>query len=238
MDKKLVRKKKSRSIDRRAIAKLWRERQDAICGPVRVKASEFIKPLSIKPGDRVVLCCRVSHCSQARKKNLLDQKANLRAIIEAQGGEIVAIVHQVGSGWDPSWLCKAARVARHADGILIAESVDRFLRSSRFHSKDRPNAQPNLMQFQELALCTKGCQLMTVVDPDATPEEVRSYQRQRGQRFKGKGGRPSPSVVSPMKKRRLRMLPQIKKLHERGVSVRQIARDVGLPYETIRRWVS
>lgn len=157
------------------------------------KASNYIAhaPAAIKPGDLVIICCRVSRYAQKHRGNLSDQEENLKQRAKNLGAIVVETFPYVGPGYDPYWLALAAENAKHLGAKLFAESTDRFIRHPDYHSQKNPNAQARDCDLQDLGRWTSGVELVTDLPPDATPKEVRSYQRKRGQAAKGnKGGRP------------------------------------------------
>jgi len=128
---------------------------------------------------------------QNRNGNLADQETNLRRKANRLGAEVVGVVGHVGSGTDPYWVGRAVAIAEKHEAKLYAETTDRFVRHPAYHSKDNPNAQARESELRDLAWWADGVVLTTDLDPNASPWESRSYQRKRGQRFKGnRGGRP------------------------------------------------
>lgn len=76
--------------------------------------------------------------------------------------------------------------------MVFAESTDRFVRPSNFHSQTNSNAQPRVRDMSSSVKYSFGGSLATYLHPDATPTEVLSHQSRRGQQAKGKrGGRPN-----------------------------------------------
>jgi DNA invertase Pin-like site-specific DNA recombinase len=198
------------------------------------KASNLIRQAKseIKPGDKVVLCCRVSHCTQNHNGNLRDQEARLRRCMKKVGAVVMAVCTHVGSGVDKWSVLQAATEAREHGAKLVAESTDRFIRHEDYHSSKNPDAQARETDLEDLGYLTRGVTLSTLLHPDATPARVRSFQRKRGQWAKGhKGGRPLAK-----KKRREKLLPDVLRLHVTGKSCRAIAAMLGLPRSTVHRW--
>ncbi len=157
------------------------------------KASSFIGHAinEIKPGDLVLLCCRVSRHTQEYSGNLADQEKNLRTRAEKLGVTVIEVFTHVGSGCDPYWLALPAEKAKQLGAKLFAETTDRLIRHPGYHSGRWPNAQARNTELEDLRWWTSGVILTTDLNPDAIPSEVRSYQRKRGQVAKGnKGGRP------------------------------------------------
>jgi len=156
------------------------------------KASDFIGHAEkvIRPGDDVVICYRVSEWKQSRTGNLDDQEENLRQRAAELGANVVGVVRHIGSGCDPSWLFQAAQKAKLHGAKLFAESTDRLIRSREYNKKNQ-DAQARQTDLEDLKEWTLGIPLATDLDPSASPQAVRSYQRKRGQRLKeSRGGRP------------------------------------------------
>jgi hypothetical protein len=128
------------------------------------RASKHIASFDVKPGDKVWLAARKSNCD--RRPNLLNNAANLRAIVEAAGGIVLGVSEKTISGWDTSWLGEAAGMAKRAGAIaLIAECTDRFVRNKHYHSVELWTLQATEEELGELAWCANGMRLI-----DALPE--------------------------------------------------------------------
>lgn len=199
------------------------------------RASDYICLAAkyLKPGTRVVLCLRVSRYAQKRHGNLADQEANLRKAVARRGAIVVAVVRHVGSGYDPDWLAVAAGRAAVHGAVLLAETTDRFIRT-RLYDRDCQDVQARPGDLEYLRYCTDGMLLLTDLRPDATPEEVRTYQIRRGRLEKDKqGGRP----MRP-KNRRAKLKPEALKLRRDGVPLSEIEKRLKLPLSTVQRWVS
>jgi hypothetical protein len=202
------------------------------------KASVFIRNLdTLQPGDKVVLYCRVS--IRDNKLNLADQEAALRAAVAARGASVVEVVHVQQGGADSSWLANAVAMAKAHGAKLVAESTDRFKRHRDYHSVDYPDLQATEDDLWNLRYMTEGVPLITLLDPDATPGDVRSYQSKRGQAAKGRrGGRPA-------KKRTRYQTGQREVCRSKlywlcivlGMEYRAVARLLNVPEANVRRWV-
>ena len=161
---------------------------------VRGNAGNYIKHNVIRSGDTVVLACRVSGHTQHRGRNDANQRDGLREKVERLGGEIVGVVCVEAAGFDPCWIRPAVIIARQHGAIIVAESTDRFVRHPAFHSKKAWRLQARECDLQELALFADGVTLVTILHPNALPEEVRQHQTNRGLKSKNKrGGRPATS---------------------------------------------
>lgn len=205
------------------------------------KASKYIKwaLLELKPGDRVVLWCRVSSCKQKRKKNLRDQERSLRRYVEKRGGIVVDVVAVVESGWNAWSLCDAVSLAEELGAKVLAESTDRFIRHPDYHSELRPHLQPLEIHFQNnLSFAQGRAILMTVVYPDKSLSKCKGYQIKRGLREKGsKVGRPPKTKPLAKKRMRAELAPKARAMHEAGDSVRQIAKALGVSSSTVWDWI-
>ena len=203
------------------------------------KASRYIRPFRIRPGDRVLLVLRVSKVEN--REHLEDQETNLRRRVKSKGGTMVGIRRYVGSGFDPCWVGRAVKKARYLGAtILLAETTDRLIRHREYHSVKNPDAQATEEQLQELAGYAGGMILMTHLHPEASPREVRGYQSKRGQREKGrKGGRPKKRRYGPRYDTWPKALrSELKHLRANEVPFRDMEAETGIPKSTIQRYLS
>lgn len=202
------------------------------------KASNFIKPIEEFPaGTRVVLWERVSKRAQGRNgQNIHDQDLNLWTQAQELGLKVVGVFDHEGSGFGAnSWtlLHKAAAYAARHDAILFAETTPRLIRHPAFHTKLWPDAQARDADLQVLPT---NVVIATDLHPDASPKEVRAYDRRRGQQMKNrKGGR--PKAPGYKKRIRLRMKAKVIGLHPE-LSQREIAKQTGVPRATVQRWIA
>lgn len=204
------------------------------------QASKYIRPFSIKPGDRVVLVVRVSGHSQHKNKNLDDQEAFLRRVVEEAGGVVVGVVRKVISGWvESNWLWRARCLAKRHDAIILAESTDRFVRHHGYRSNrpTRVNLQATDMDLQDLAYTTRGTVLMTYLHPDTSPKDVRSHQRKRGQWAKeNPGGRPAKVRYLPNYRTDHQARALAWKMFEKDASYGEIKAAVGRERSSLQYW--
>jgi hypothetical protein len=152
---------------------------------------------------------------------------------------VMASHARVWSGSDPGWLVSAVDLARELGAKwLVFESVDRAIRSTRFHPYRNPDAVATESDLAYLRLHTDGFPLATILPPTASPSEIRAYQRARGQRLKGhSGGRPKRSVPGAKKTIRAGWLDEVLKLHRLGDSYRTISSLTGVPVMTLHNWI-
>ena len=157
-------------------------------------ASDYISDnRSLKRGQRVVIYCRVSGNVQERSQNLSNQGENLKNELKQREFVVLKIISEVASGWkeDRDALKLAAEYALAKDAVLVAESVTRFTRNKDYNSKTNWKVRPTQADYRRLQRDTHGVKLATLINPDATPAEIRSYETKRGKKLKGNpGGRP------------------------------------------------
>ena len=140
-----------------------------------------------------MLWCRVSSGLQNSHGNNDDQEAKLRAAVEDRGGIVVGVIPYVGNASDAEVkvleaLYNAANAASRADAVLLAESTSRLARSWQYHPKKLPNSIVGIKELRGLRFVCGDVTLVTLLHPDATGSEERSFQTKRGQRQKGKPG--------------------------------------------------
>lgn len=200
------------------------------------RASDFIQwaKYALKPGDLVVIWCRVSGYTQHRRKNLRDQEQSLRRYAEARGAIVIDVVSVVESGFESWSLSDAARIAQKHGAKVLAETTDRYIRHPMFHSRLRPHLQPLETHFRtNFHFLKDRATFMTVEDPDAPLSKCRGRQIKRGQQAKNrKGGRPCEK-----KQRRTNLAPRAREMNRAGSSIRQIATALKVPSSTIFDWL-
>jgi DNA invertase Pin-like site-specific DNA recombinase len=209
-----------------------------------VKPSDFILFLdSLEVGTLVVLYIRVSSRSQA--VNLRDSMENLRREVARRGLVVLGAYREIVPGWEEmhgdKWgrraFEKAVYKAQAASAVVVAESVDRFRRA--FSPKWRENhrqASLTVMEMKRLMDEVDGVRLATLLHPDMPPKGVSSAQTKRGQAGKGNyGGRPKRK--HPKKEERLTKKPLAIEMRKGGYSYRRIARELNVPWSTVRDWV-
>ena len=172
----------------------------------------------------MVIYYRVSASDQERKKILNEQVKNLIREVEQSGFTTIRTFREVGAGWQEyrDVLMYAAEHALANDAVLVAESVTRFIRSKDFNSQINWKVPPTVAKYRRLQRDTQGVKLATVVAPDATPEEIRSYETKRVQKAKGKpGGRPKKQAGRGDPERKEMMLPKVKWMLWTGGSLKK-----------------
>ncbi len=216
------------------------ERARAVAKRPTAKASDYISPLTVNPGDVFVRCARCSTRSQ--RQHLTEQLTVLEQEVLKRGGVIYTPpslpVGHVGNGSDPSWLTPYAEIAKEHGYSLLAESTDRFIRSGDYHPHNNPHARPSKSDFIRLRRATLGVALVTLIHPDAAFREVRRHQTRRGQIAKGKtGGRPVRELAGYKKQRREELLPEALELKAQGTSIKKISKELGVAYMTACDWL-
>ncbi len=204
-------------------------------------ASDFISDIrSLKSGKPVVIYCRVSSSDQDYKQNLSDQMVSMQDRIKQKGYEIIRTIKDVCSGWqeERDGLLLAAKIAQKNKAVVVAESPTRLIRSRDFNSKTNWKVQPTVAEYRRLQRDTRGVKLATLVNPDATPEEIRSHETRRGKNAKGNpGGRPRKRCPGYKLRIRQEYLPKVLDLYERRKNKALIARMTGLNYNTVYSWI-
>lgn len=203
-------------------------------------------PDVLKSGMRILSVCRVSN--RERRRNLQDQEANLRRGAAEFGCSVAGNFSHVGSGNDPWPIGRAVAMAKEFGACaLYLETTDRGVRPPAYHSSKNPDAQARKSDLEELSWWADGMLIVTDLHPDATPAEVRSYQRRRGQWAKGHyGGRPRRDAAGELKTTaRRRYAPAERaELESRarglllgGRSERSVAAELDLKISTLRSWL-
>jgi hypothetical protein len=202
------------------------------------KASNFISPVNLRSGDKVVHWRRVSGGEQDRQGNLRRSEANLRRAVAPWGPTSPASWRWCGAatipcGWAVPWPWRG----NTARWPCWRKTTDRFIRSSEY-SKTNQAPQARTEDLDHLRYMTDGFPVMTLLDPDASPAEVRAYHTCRGQRKTGRrGGRPRQHEAGYKKRRRGSLRPRAQKLHRVGKSLRQISRELNVPHSTVQGWL-
>ena len=203
-------------------------------------ASHYISDIrSLKSGQRVVIYCRVSASAQERKKNLSNQVKNLKRELEQLGFIIIRTFREVGAGWQEyrDGLLLAAEIARENNAVIVAESATRFIRSRDFNSKTNWKVKPTKAEYRRLQRETQGVKLATLVDPDAIPQKIRSYETKRGKKAKGNaGGRPRKQAGRGDPERKKMMLQKVKWMLWLGGSLKEVAEILGVSHTTVMNW--
>lgn len=218
-------------------------RSAAKAGKQQELANEYISHIDdvLKPGDKVVLYCRVSGRCQAWRKNLDNQQACLEKVAKERGLPVVRCYRDMESGWkeEREKISKTAIDALKHDAAVLALSTDRFIRSDEYRSDSNPGAQPSRQEFENLKRATQGATLVTVLPPHMHWRKVRGFQSKLGQKAKGrKGGRPANTKAGDKKRRREQLKPDAIKLRKRGYTIRQISAELSVPKTTVQDWLS
>jgi DNA invertase Pin-like site-specific DNA recombinase len=203
------------------------------------KASKVFGHLADVKVEKVVVFLRES--TRGQRQNMPHQRrAVLRAVAE-KGVEVIATVRHVGNGADAATrreLERAVRIARKHGASVVAESSCRFVRPPGYNTWRSPDLRASAKQLRKIKKLADGVQLLTVLHPDLSNEKVMVAQSKRGQHGTGKkGGRP-PVKAGHRSRRRAKLLPALMELLDQGTSVRDAARQVGVPSGTAFRWVA
>jgi hypothetical protein len=161
------------------------------------KPSDFIKKFSasLAYGLLWVLLVRVSTAQQGKKRNSRNQELEMRRAVEEAGGTVLeeCVFREEQKGNGPEWeqLCHdVAEACRENNAALLIADPSRLLRHPQFLSTDsvRCRLQPIPEEWNNMAHIFYGVEVYSLNDPDATPEQTRSYLTKLGQSAKGKKG--------------------------------------------------
>lgn len=126
-------------------------------------------------------------------------------------------------------LAQAAELARAVGATIIAESTDRLIRHREYSTRGAANKlQASESDLADLLNAVGEVPLMTLIDPDATPAQVRSAQTKRG----NPGRRISKEAQKALDR------AEVLKLRKQGMSQRAIAKKTRVPRATIQRWLA
>lgn len=211
------------------------------------KASNFVLPWEfVHCGLRLVIYARVSGREQRRRGNLQDQCSGLRAAATAVGAKVVDVVavEERGGDYDGEGLCpigliRAIAIARKQSAMVLAESVDRYIRHPDFSAKDsqRRMYRARDTDLRDIHYWADGVELISLVPPDATLQEVERHRQARGKRFSSrKDGRPKKKRPGHKREWRKQKEPLVLELHERAITLKDIVARTGVSYGSVWRW--
>lgn len=213
---------------------------------IEVRASNYLHHLDSyhreNPDMVAVVSCRVSGRTQGKRGNLMTQDALLRRKLKARGIPVIGFSYEVGSGWvlneKREGLIEAVQKAKKfKNAVVVAISADRYLRHRHYKNTD-PDILPSQEEYEQLMELVDGVPLLTYLDPDMPPAEVRGFQSKWGQQKKGnRGGRPRKKTPGYKKRQRRRKLDAVLSLHQQQVSKSEIARKTNVKPSTIRDWI-
>ena len=186
---------------------------------------------------KVVLYVRCSSRGQSCRGNRADQLACLREHLRGHPVLIIGAFEETASRseMERRVLLDAIDFARKTGAVVVAESVDRFIRSELFNPMNNPSAQRTVIEFERLKHLAGKVKLATIHHPDTPWKEIRGCQSIRGQsakRRKGGGGR----TPGWRKRRKHRLQPKARWLHRKELSFREIARELGVSVRTAWMW--
>lgn len=117
----------------------------------------------------------------------------------------------------------ALECARKTGSVLVAYSVDRFIRPCEFHPYRFPDASLQIRDYRAVIKWRKGVLLATVLDPVSSIEELGRFRDQLGK------------MKSEIVWERSRELAN--ELCRCGYSVRRVAALLNVDRRTVGRWV-
>jgi len=184
---------------------------------------------------RVVIYARESSRWQDADGNLKCQIALLRRLLKKMGFTVLKVFKEAASGqrYERPLLERAAAYARRHNAILVAEAVNRYVRSPFFHTQRFPNCSLHDDEMERIVEIAGDVTLATYLHPDTPESEVRSYQTRRGLGERARASRPA----GYKKARRDEKAPRAFRLRELGYSIRDVAGMLDVHPATIGRWV-
>lgn len=214
---------------------------DRFLGRVAGKASLYLQPLQIQEKEIVAAFKRVSSVQQGKKENLKDQHNTLKFEVKKNGGIVALEIEIEYSGkMTPGYAkilidfgnkCRELGIKK-----ILATSLDRFIRNKNYRSdnKELCRLQPTQKELEELLYYIgEGVTLMTVLHPDSSSEECRSFAIKNGIKVKG-------SRIKKTKKQiREQMKPIVKQIKQDNPnwSVRKISEETDISFSSVFRWL-
>jgi Resolvase, N terminal domain len=198
-----------------------------------VKISKFVKTFnSIQPGDRVVLFARVSTSQQSYRAQLLW----LLARVYKRRAKVVWIEECSRSAKLQSGeLRRAIAKARRLDAVLVACSLDRFIRPPDFNPKDPSTFDVADSDLERLSKWTKDVPLVAWLDAQASASEVWQHHIKRGKwlrKFDASGDRKPGWQI----RRRNKLRKIARGLKRDGFEWDQISEYLNVPKWTLIEW--
>ncbi|QDT54484.1 hypothetical protein Pan44_25170 [Caulifigura coniformis] len=204
------------------------------------KPSDFLHHLpallSLTAVLRIVLYVRVSGRNQARGDNLEHRLQYLRNRLRGLNVENIAEFTEVGSGWknERPQLANAITFAREHGAVVVAASMDRFVRHADYNSDRDENFLPAVADFQQLLREAGSVRLATCMHPDATPAEIAKEQT----KWNPNTGRPKKRKAGALRDRHKGRLvyDQLRWMCILQIPLRRKAAILRVPVSTVQRW--
>lgn len=199
----------------------------------------------IKPGDTVVIVCRVS--GRRQKSHLKHQREAIIKSISGRGVIILETVNRIGPGQDISWLSEVIdkiKSKNHEGRVwILAECPDRLVRSLDYDNIFNPEGTITEEDLNRLMEATKGVSL-AVLCLEVSPDMQRSTQTKRGlSNSKIKSGRSKMKTPGFKKLQKTKFLNRAVELNLSGYSFRGIADIISkesgnkISHVSIRNWI-
>lgn len=175
-----------------------------------------------------------------RKDGKLDRQAAwAKQQLDTLGVEVVATWRAVetAKSFDPTYrsLAPSAAYAPEHNAVLVAVTVDRFVRHKDYHPATNRDVQPTVYQFEKLQELVGGVTMATILPPGQPWRESHSSKIKAGQEVSGrKGGRPPRPGYK--KRRRAKYQKKVEDMRIAGYSPTVIMRVLKLPKTTVYRW--
>lgn len=198
--------------------------------------------------------CRVSSRQQNRKGTLQRRWEHLEDVSESLDYDLVTTFTEVTHGWtvrrgkscinDREALVEAIDLARRIGGGVLTHSWDRFVRHEFVKDQIKQKAPksieerlrrlPNHFEFDELLAWAGDVPLVTFLEPDASFVELKQLEQSFDITAKNASQSNGNRYQQTDKALLLELMVQD---HRMGLSLRDMERQYGVSYQTIRRWL-
>lgn len=201
-----------------------------------------IEDVEVNDNQPVLITCRVSNENQ--RSHLEGQENALLESAIKHNVNVVGIIHHVGKADNPKWIKTLAKHAkRHGVKRIYMTDLTRLCRHPTAH-KNRSNYhwRPRQQDLEAVKKELGDIEIITMLPPNATHEEILSSQVNRGKKHR-KGGRPRNKSKGYKKQQRVDHINSAHQLRAEGMTSRQIATKVsgmsGFPvsHNTVARWL-
>ena len=174
---------------------------------------------------KVVIYDRLSHKTQAEKRNAEVRRERIERMVKAKGFEVIGYYCETINGRsqyleDRTELRKAVELAKTQKAILVFPSAARACRPEEFHPQDNPDApllQRDLDRFEAMTYFGRVAVAIIFLSERGPFTALGQAGRDKH------GGRPRKKPPGYLKQRQKKYLPEVIRCHKREMSYRAIA---------------
>jgi len=196
---------------------------------------------------RAICYMRASTWRQREGGNLDRRMQHLRQALRQKNIPIVAEYTECFSGRKLDRRLKLKKAIRHARHLIrqgkmvaiVSDCRNRFLRGT-FYDRTPSTEKPLADQWRKLKKMANGVQLATLIEPDKPFNQVRTFEMCVAEQAGRHIGRPKNKIKptpGAKKQKREQLRPLVLELWQNGISVRVIAKQLGLPKSTVGDWL-